>query len=83
MRVLKIGINFWYLSFFNVKAGIPVTPLSDSCELISEKGEAVDKQTDKRMDFHFNAILDIIAEWRKGRELAQDTSLLGKEKLKE
>ena len=60
------------------QAGIPVTPLSDSCELISEKGEVVDKQTDKRMDFHFKAILDNIADWREGRELAQDTSLLDK-----
>lgn len=37
----------------------------------------MDKQTDERMDFHFNAILDIIADWRKGKELTQDTSLLG------
>ncbi|XP_062598638.1 lysine-specific histone demethylase 2-like [Saccostrea cucullata] len=60
------------------QAGIPVVRLSDRCELISEKGELVDQKTDSRMDFHFNAILDIIAEWRKGRELAQDTSLLAK-----
>jgi hypothetical protein len=38
----------------------------------------VEQQIDSRMDFHFNAILDIIAEWRKGRELEQDTSLLSK-----
>lgn len=52
--------------------------LSDRCKLISEKGEVVDQQIDSRMDFHFNAILDIIAEWRKGRELDQDASLLSR-----
>lgn len=51
--------------------------LSDSCEVINVNGELMDKQTDERMDFHFNAILDIIADWRKGKELTQDTSLLG------
>lgn len=60
------------------KAGIPVMKLSDRCKLISEKGEVVDQQIDSRMDFHFNAILDIIAEWRKGRELDQDASLLSR-----
>ncbi|XP_055996920.1 lysine-specific histone demethylase 2-like isoform X1 [Ostrea edulis] len=60
------------------QAGIPVMKLSDRCKLISEKGEVVDQQIDSRMDFHFNAILDIIAEWRKGRELDQDASLLTK-----
>lgn len=59
------------------KAGILVNSLSDSCEVINVNGELMDKQTDERMDFHFNAILDIIADWRKGKELAQDTSLLG------
>lgn len=60
------------------QAGILVNSLSDSCEVINVNGELVDKQTDERMDFHFNAILDIIADWRKGKELTQDTSLLAK-----
>ena len=36
-----------------------------------------DGNVDKRIDFHFNAMLDIVAEWRKNRSDDNDTNLLG------
>ena len=36
-----------------------------------------DGNVDKRIDFHFNAMLDIVAEWRKNRSDDYDTNLLG------
>ncbi|KTG24434.1 hypothetical protein cypCar_00041534, partial [Cyprinus carpio] len=30
---------------------------------------------DKRMDFHFNAVLDAVSEWRKDKSLSQDAPL--------
>ena len=46
-----------------------------------EDGTPVSYDMDRRMDFHFNAILDIIAEWRKSKELCQDVSLLCKSSI--
>lgn len=60
------------------QAGILVNSLSDSCEVINVNGELMDKHTDVRMDFHFHTLLDNIADWRKGKELTQDTSLHAK-----
>ena len=40
--------------------------------------KAVSSQYDKRMDFHFNALLDIIVEWRQAQAMdALDCSLGG------
>mgnify|MGYP005953350527 CR=1 FL=1 len=35
-------------------------------------------EDNERMDLYFYAIFDIRADWRKGKELTQDTSLLAK-----
>ncbi|KAJ8305079.1 hypothetical protein KUTeg_017369 [Tegillarca granosa] len=60
------------------QADIPLKEICDKCELISDKGEIISKEMDRRMDFHFNAILDIIAEWRKTKDVSQDINLLDK-----
>ncbi|KAK3087785.1 hypothetical protein FSP39_010562 [Pinctada imbricata] len=61
-----------------LQAGIPVKEMSEKCNLFMEDGSPVPEDMDRRMDFHFNAILDTIAEWRKNKELSQDISLLSK-----
>ncbi|XP_048849834.1 lysine-specific histone demethylase 1B [Brienomyrus brachyistius] len=45
--------------------GITMHKLGDRCDLIQEGGRTTDPAVDKRMDFHLNAILDVVSEWRK------------------
>ncbi|XP_023267755.1 lysine-specific histone demethylase 1B-like [Seriola lalandi dorsalis] len=49
--------------------------LGERCDLFQEGGQATDPSIDKRMDFHFNAILDVVSEWRKDKSQNQDTPL--------
>lgn len=51
--------------------------LGERCDLIQEGGRATDVAIDKRMDFHFNAILDVVSEWRKDKSQHQDVPLGG------
>ena len=51
--------------------------LGDRCDLLQEGGGATDPAIDKRMDFHFNAILDVVSEWRKDKSQHQDAPLGG------
>lgn len=51
--------------------------LGERCDLFQEGGSATDPAIDKRMDFHFNAILDVVSEWRKDKSQNQDTPLGG------
>lgn len=60
------------------QAGVPVRELSDKCCLINPNGEKVNEKMDSQMDFHFNAILDIIADWRRNKDSVMDLSLLDK-----
>ncbi|KAL3891472.1 hypothetical protein ACJMK2_003734 [Sinanodonta woodiana] len=60
------------------QTGIEFRELGDNCTIIDNNGEIVDPAMERRMDFHFNAMLDIIAEWRKYKDLPQDTNLLEK-----
>ncbi|XP_061112214.1 lysine-specific histone demethylase 2 isoform X2 [Conger conger] len=55
--------------------GIKMHKLGDRCDLIQEGGKTTDPAIDKRMDFHFNAILDVVSEWRKDKSQHQDTPL--------
>lgn len=52
--------------------------LGEKCDLIQEGGRITDPTIDKRMDFHFNAILDVVSEWRKDKTQHQDVPLGGK-----
>ena len=61
-----------------MQAGVPVQELSEKCCLIKHNGEKVDEKMDSQMDFHFNAILDIIADWRRNKDSVMDLSLLDK-----
>lgn len=59
-----------------LKCNLTMKPIGDKCELIEEDGSLVDVATDERVDFHFNALLDAVADWRKHSEV--DCSLGGK-----
>lgn len=49
----------------------------ERCDLIQEGGRITDPTIDKRMDFHFNALLDVVSEWRKDKTQLQDVPLGG------
>lgn len=49
--------------------------MSDRCWLVDEHGKLVDLDTDSKLDFHFDEMLDQVVEWKKHAH--QDTSLLG------
>ncbi|XP_074003049.1 lysine-specific histone demethylase 2 isoform X4 [Numenius arquata] len=55
--------------------GIKMHKLGEKCDLIQEGGRITDPTIDKRMDFHFNAILDVVSEWRKDKTQHQDVPL--------
>uniref|UniRef100_A0A8D0GRL1 Flavin-containing amine oxidase domain-containing protein 1 n=1 Tax=Sphenodon punctatus TaxID=8508 RepID=A0A8D0GRL1_SPHPU len=55
--------------------GIKMHKLGEKCDLIQEGGRITDPTIDKRMDFHFNAILDVVSEWRKDKNQHQDVPL--------
>lgn len=55
--------------------GIKMHKLGERCDLFQEGGHVTDPSIDKRMDFHFNAILDVVSEWRKDKAQSQDTPL--------
>uniref|UniRef100_A0A8D0AKV4 Lysine demethylase 1B n=1 Tax=Sander lucioperca TaxID=283035 RepID=A0A8D0AKV4_SANLU len=62
--------------------GIKMHKLGERCDLFQEGGQVTDPAIDKRMEFHFNAILDVVSEWRKDKTQNQDTPLRG-EKVQE
>ncbi|KAK7092117.1 hypothetical protein V1264_009717 [Littorina saxatilis] len=51
----------------------------DRCQLLLDKGRLVPTETDRRLDFHFNALLDVLAQWKHSGQ--PDVSLA--EKFKE
>ncbi|KAK2508789.1 hypothetical protein MC885_021142, partial [Smutsia gigantea] len=55
--------------------GISMHKFGERCDLIQEGGRVTDPAIDKRMDFHFNALLDVVSEWRKDRTQLQDVPL--------
>ncbi|RUS68721.1 hypothetical protein EGW08_023519 [Elysia chlorotica] len=51
------------------------------CPLVTAQGQLVPDDLDRRIEFHYNAILDIVSDWRRGRGSECDVPLL--EKFKE
>ncbi|XP_073422202.1 lysine-specific histone demethylase 2 isoform X2 [Dendrobates tinctorius] len=60
---------------FGLQTGIKMRKLREKCDLVQEGGRLTDSAIDKRMDFHFNAILDVVSEWRKDKSQHQDVPL--------
>uniref|UniRef100_A0AAQ5WY96 [histone-H3]-N(6),N(6)-dimethyl-L-lysine(4) FAD-dependent demethylase n=1 Tax=Amphiprion ocellaris TaxID=80972 RepID=A0AAQ5WY96_AMPOC len=63
------------ISLMCEQMGMKMHKLGERCDLFQEGGQATDPAIDKRMDFHFNAILDVVSEWRKDKSQNQDTPL--------
>ena len=61
-----------------LQAEIALKEYSDHCVLFDESGEKVDEKTDARMEFHFNAMLDINNQMRKDKTFTTDASLFSK-----
>uniref|UniRef100_A0A3Q2CQ89 [histone-H3]-N(6),N(6)-dimethyl-L-lysine(4) FAD-dependent demethylase n=1 Tax=Cyprinodon variegatus TaxID=28743 RepID=A0A3Q2CQ89_CYPVA len=55
--------------------GIKMHKLGERCDLFQEGGRVTDPAIDKRMDFHFNAILDVVSDWRNDKSQNQDAPL--------
>ncbi|XP_076457291.1 lysine-specific histone demethylase 2-like isoform X2 [Babylonia areolata] len=53
-----------------------VQKVGERCQLLQRGGGVVDVATDRRLHFHFNALLDALCQWRTG--CSQDVSLLAK-----
>ena len=66
----------WIINFTFFQADVEVKELCESCVLLSESGEVIDEKIDKRMQFHFEAMLDINKQLKKEQE--KDACLLGK-----
>lgn len=49
--------------------------ISSKCDLLTEDGERVEFSTDSKVEFHFNALLDAIADQKK--DIPEDQSLEG------
>ncbi len=49
--------------------------MHERCDLVQDDGSITDLALDKRVDFHFNAMLDAIAEWRKDKTQSHDVAL--------
>ncbi|MEQ2189687.1 hypothetical protein GOODEAATRI_027827, partial [Goodea atripinnis] len=60
-----------------LQMGIRMHKLGERCDLFQEGGWVTDPAIDKRMDFHFNAILDVVSDWRNDKSQKQDTPLGG------
>ena len=60
------------------QAGVSMRHLHSKCDLLTEEGECVDSSVDSKVEFHFNALLDAIADQKKNFNKHEDKSLEGK-----
>lgn len=49
--------------------------ISSKCDLLTEDGKCVDSSMDSKVEFHFNALLDAIADQKN--DVPEDQSLEG------
>nr|XP_054755577.1 lysine-specific histone demethylase 2-like [Lytechinus pictus] len=57
------------------QGGFKLRKMHERCDLLGEGGVVTDSHIDKRVEFHFNAMLDAIAEWRKDKFSSSDSPL--------
>lgn len=55
------------------QAGLAMHHISSKCDLLTEDGKCVDSSMDSKVEFHFNALLDAIADQKK--DVLEDQSL--------
>ncbi|KAH9513684.1 Lysine-specific histone demethylase 1B [Bulinus truncatus] len=66
------------LAIMAYQVGLDLEEQTDICQLITEGGNFVDNKQDHRIEFHYNAILDIVSEWKKNKKDIADVPLLHK-----
>ena len=64
----------WYCLY---QLSVPVREIEDHCDLYQENGRVTPSYLDRRIEFHFNSMLDNVAEWRKDKKLRNDRNLMG------
>ncbi|XP_045151689.1 lysine-specific histone demethylase 1B [Echinops telfairi] len=69
------GCNNNPIALMCEQLGISMHKFGERCDLIQEGGRITDPTIDKRMEFHFNALLDVVSEWRKDKTQLQDVPL--------
>ncbi|TRY56568.1 hypothetical protein DNTS_008400 [Danionella cerebrum] len=62
-------------SLMSEQLHLPMRSLSERCRLMQADGQTLEPSLEQRMDFHFNALLDAVSDWRKDKPQSQDTSL--------
>ncbi|XP_074656129.1 lysine-specific histone demethylase 2-like [Tubulanus polymorphus] len=65
-------------SMMTEQLDLPMKHIREKCDLIDDKGNVVGDTIDRRVDFHFNAMLDIVADWRRDKRLNDDSNLYDK-----
>ncbi|XP_077975414.1 lysine-specific histone demethylase 2-like [Styela clava] len=63
------------MALISEQLGLKMQVLRPQCDLYDSNGVPISMHCDKRMDFHFNALLDIIADWRRTQQENSDSSL--------
>ncbi|XP_071804678.1 lysine-specific histone demethylase 2-like [Asterias amurensis] len=63
------------ISLMCEQAGLKMRTMKDRCDLMEKDGTLINASLDRRVDFHFNAMLDAIAEWRKDKTHTGDVAL--------
>lgn len=63
------------MALISEQLSLKMQVLKPQCDLHDCNGQPIPSSSDKRMDFHFNALLDIIAEWRRNQQENCDSSL--------
>uniref|UniRef100_A0A6B0VG90 Putative lysine-specific histone demethylase 1 n=2 Tax=Ixodes ricinus TaxID=34613 RepID=A0A6B0VG90_IXORI len=70
------GVTNSPLTTLCIQTGRPMRLIRDHCDLYTTKGHMVASDRDHRVEFHFNAMLDAVAQWRLGQ--TKDTCLYDK-----
>ncbi|XP_022252437.1 lysine-specific histone demethylase 1B-like [Limulus polyphemus] len=64
------------LTILSQQAAMAMRIVGEKCELFAEDGTVTPSSVDQRVEFHFNAVLDAVASWRKDQ--THDTNLYDK-----
>ncbi|XP_065281248.1 lysine-specific histone demethylase 1B-like isoform X2 [Dermacentor albipictus] len=61
------GVTNSPLTTLCLQTGHGIRLIRDHCDLYTTKGHIVSSERDHRVEFHFNAMLDAVAQWRLGQ----------------
>lgn len=61
------GVTNSPLTTLCLQTGHGMRLIRDHCDLYTTAGQVVSSERDRRVEFHFNAMLDAVAQWRLGQ----------------